>query len=72
MTETRDAYATTNLWRELTATLPDVTRDEIASLLLAQLDNGWGVVEIVIRDHEVKAYRKSEDIRAKRPLVELT
>ena len=46
--------------------MSEVQREQLAELLLAQLGNGWGVVEIKVRDHEIVEYLRGDVTPARR------
>lgn len=46
--------------------LPEAQQEQLAELLLHRLSQGWGVLEIEIQDHHIKAFREVNSIPAKR------
>lgn len=58
----------TDSWDELTATLPDEQKEQLAQLILSRLAAGWGEIEIEFDDHHIKVFRETHSIRARRPV----
>lgn len=46
--------------------MSEAQREQLAELLLAALGDGWGMVEIKVRDHQIVEYLKGEVTPAKR------
>lgn len=53
-------------WEQLEGCLSEAQREQLAELLLAALGDGWGMVEIKVRDHQIVEYLKGEVTPAKR------
>ena len=54
-------------WDQLAQNLPDEQRQQLADLLLRRLDDGWGILEIEIKDHHVKEFREIIRTPARKP-----
>ena len=53
-------------WEQLEAVLTAGQREQLAELVLERLGTGWGMVEIKIRDHQIKEYLTGEVAPARR------
>jgi hypothetical protein len=62
--------AGSNCWDQLTQTLPDEQKEQLAQLILSRLAAGWGEIEIEFDNHHIKVFRDVNSIRAKRPSEE--
>lgn len=60
--------ASDSRWDQLTRTLPEEQREQLAQLILSRLVAGWGEVDIVFEDHHIKVFREVNSIRAVRPV----
>lgn len=45
-------------WERLTVVLPEEQREQLAELLARRLGQGWGTLEIDIREHKIQEFRE--------------
>lgn len=67
MTAPQSPNVCTN-WGQLAHVLPAEQREQLAAILLARLEIGWGIVEIEVKDGHLKEFRDVVRIPAVRPV----
>ncbi len=66
------ADAESNCWDQLTQSLPNEQKEQLAQLILSRLAAGWGEIVIEFDDHHIKVFREVNSIRARRPVEALS
>jgi hypothetical protein len=57
-------------WSQLAHVLPVEQREQLAAIILAKIQTGWGCIELIIKDHHILEFRNTDFVPAIKPKVD--